>query len=338
MTLRRIRLTASAALLIAAAAISFALRSQRLNIQQDLRIYIPSNATYNDVVDTLNTHGCINSLPLFHLMTRLNGYQLNIRPGSYLLHPQMGIITLCHKLSHGRQDPIRLTIGKHRTLPQLCSHLGSRLEFHADTLLALLSDDTLAASFGHTPATIIALFTQNTYEVYWNIDPLEFIHRMQRETDKFWDSDRCLQLETLGLSRQEAVTIASIVEEETNCNEEKDTIAAVYLNRLRIGMPLQADPTVKFAVGDFSIRRITGKHLLVDSPYNTYRHRGLPPGPICLPSIVSIDAVLQPADCNYIYFCAKETFDGRHNFASSLADHARNAARFHAALNKRGIK
>ena len=181
------------------------------------------------------------------------------------------------------------------------------------------------------------MFLQNTYEIYWTISPKALLDRMKRESDYFWDK-RQIQLQNIGLTRQQVMTIASIVEEETNVEEEKPVIASVYLNRFRIGMPLQADPTVKYAIGDFTIRRILNNMLSVDSPYNTYRYAGLPPGPICLPSTASIDAVLKNKKTDYLFFCAKEDFSGRHNFAVDYAEHMANARRYQAALNARGIK
>ena len=208
---------------------------------------------------------------------------------------------------------------------------------NGDTLLQMLNDDTLCAAYGHTPQTIIGMFPRNTYDIYWNTSPRKLLDRMQRESEKFWTDSRKSQCKALKMTEYEVITLASIVEEETNVNDEKADIASVYLNRLRTGMLLQADPTVKYALQDFSIRRILNYMLLVDSPYNTYRIVGLPPGPICIPSQASIDAVLKNKKTSWLYFCAKEDFSGRHNFSSSLAEHQRNAAKFHKALNDRKI-
>lgn len=302
----------------------------------DRRIYVPTGSSYSDLCDTLKAHGCMPNPTAFNLFARLRKLPDHVKGGSYIVSDGMTALALVGKLNSGNQDAIRLTVGKHRTLESLCDFLGQKLEFSSDSLLTLLRDKEVCASLGETPQTVIGLFPRNTYEIYWTTSPLKFLQRMKHESDVFWSS-RQASLQALTLTRQQVITLASIVEEETNANEEKADIASVYLNRLRIGMPLQADPTVKYALGDFTIRRILNYMLQVDSPYNTYRNTGLPPGPICIPSQTSIDAVLKNKKTSWIYFCAKEDFSGRHNFSSSLAEHQRNAARFHKALNDRKI-
>lgn len=311
-------------------------REQNLPILQPVRINIPEGTDYNALVDSLDSHGCIVSHPTFHLLSHIRGLHKHVKAGSYLLQPGSHIIQVIQKLYNGNQDPIRITINKHRTLEHLCQFLGTKLTFSPDTMLALLKSQEVCERYGETPQTIIGLFLQNTYEIYWTTTPTALLSRMKRESDYFWDK-RQLQLQKLGLTRQQVLTIASIVEEETNANDEKPDIASVYLNRMRINMPLQADPTVKYAIGDFTIRRILNSMLTTDSPYNTYRYAGLPPGPICIPSTSSIDAVLKNKKTDYLFFCAKEDFSGRHNFAATSAEHSSNAQRFHKALNNRNI-
>ena len=303
----------------------------------DRRIYIPTGSSYADLCDTLRTNGCMPNTTAFNLFARLRKLPDHVKGGSYIVADGMTAFHLVGKLNSGNQDPIRLTVGKHRTIESLCEFLGQKLEFPPDSLLLLLRDPELCAQYGEIPQTIIGIFPRNTYEVYWTTSPRKFLDRMKRESDSFWQP-RQNAIQSLGLSRQQVLTLASIVEEETNANDEKADIASVYLNRLRIGMPLQADPTVKYAMGDFTIRRILNYMLQTDSPYNTYRVKGLPPGPICIPSVSSIDAVLKNKKTDWIYFCAKEDFSGRHNFSSSLAEHQRNAAKFHKALNDRKIR
>ena len=314
----------------------FIVREQTLPIKEPVRINIPEGTDYQALVDSLDSHGCIPSHPAFHAIARFRGLQNHIRPGSYLLTPNTHIIRVIQKIYSGNQDPVRVTINKHRTVQHLCQYLGTRLTLQPDSLLSLMQSDETCARYGETPLTIIGLFLQNTYELYWTTSPTALLDRMKRESDYFWDK-RKLQLEALGLTRQQVLTIASIVEEETNADDEKADIASVYLNRYRIGMPLQADPTVKYAIGDFSIRRIRGNMLQYDSPYNTYRYPGLPPGPICIPSTASIDAVLKNKKTDYLFFCAKEDFSGRHNFAATSTEHSSNAQKFHKALNNRNI-
>lgn len=323
-------------LLALAVGIGIGIFNQRVAVTDTVRIYIPSDTNYQALCDTLDTHHCLQSHALFNTLAHLRGLPHNIKPGSYRITPNMPIISLVQKLYTGGQDPIRITINKHRTLDGLCQFLGSKLQFDSDSLLALLTDSAFCSQYGLTPQTVIGLFPQNTYELYWTTTPVGVVERMNTENERFW-RERDNQLSTLGLTRNQVLTIASIVEEETNCNDEKPDIASVYLNRYRIGMPLQADPTVKYAVGDFTIRRIKGEMLKTESPYNTYLHAGIPPGPICIPSAASVDAVLKNKPTNYLYFCAKEDFSGRHNFAATPEEHIANARKFHKALNDRNI-
>ena len=205
-------------------------------------------------------------------------------------------------------------------------------------LSVLLKDSTLCAKMGYDTATIVCLFVPNTYEVYWNTPIENFLTRMKKEHDKFWNNDRQAKAAALGLNPNEVCTLASIIDEETSNNPEKPMIARMYLNRLKKDMPLQADPTVKFALKDFALKRIYHNMLNTDSPYNTYKYTGLPPGPIKVASVAGIDAVLNAPNHNYLYMCAKEDFSGTHNFASSYSEHLRNAAKYSKALNERGIK
>lgn len=307
-------------------------------INEDERIFIPRDSTFDAVVDTVVAHRCVSSAALFRTVSRFVSYTEHVKSGSYLVTPNMGVIRLVYKLYRGNQDPVRLTIGNIRTIDQLCHSLGSQLEFSADTMRRLLGDDSLCAAFDLTPQSIISLFMQNSYEVYWNIRPNQLLQRMETEYDRYWNEGRLRQCVALKLSPAEVTTLASIVEEETRQDDEKELIASVYLNRLRRGMPLQADPTVKFATGNFALRRITASALKTESPYNTYTRRGLPPGPICIPGRASLEAVLANRQSNYIYFCASDDFSGHHRFAATLAEHNENARRYHRALDARGIK
>ncbi len=279
-----------------------------------------------------------------HGMTALNtllNYGLDdqkIHTGRYAILPDDGVITVFRKLRNGQQTPMRLTIPESRTLDRLAGYLGQKLMMDSITILDMLTDSTFCQSLGYTPQTIPALFVPNTYEFYWNISPDKFFARMQKEHDTFWNNERQQKAQQHGLTPVEVCTMASILDEETANNGEKPMIAGMYMNRLHIGMPLQADPTVKFALGDFAIKRIRHGMLDTDSPYNTYKYPGLPPGPIKIASIKGIDAVLNMVHHDYLYMCAKEDFSGTHNFAHSYADHLKNAARYAKALNERGIR
>ena len=287
---------------------------------EPVRINIPQGCTYDDLRDTLDAHEVvIRKTPaaiVFDLEARAVGLTKHVRPGSYLVPRNMKMHAFVRKLRNGQQDPLRLTIGKFRTPQQLNEYLNTKL-MHNDF---------------HIPLDSFHLVLQDTYEFYWTVTPEQFMQRMEKESAAFWQQTEA------PLSTRDIVVLASIVEEETNNNAEKPLIASVYLNRLQRGMPLQADPTVKYAVGDFTLRRILHKHLATDSPFNTYLHTGLPPAPICLPSKATIKAVLNAPETNYIYFCASDKMDGTHRFAATLAEHQRNAAAFHRALDQRGVK
>lgn len=291
------------------------------------RLYLPDGTTRDALCDSLVANRVLHSTTAFRLVARL--LQLNdVRPGSYVVEPHMRTLTLVRKLRNGQQDPIRLTIGKFRTPQDLNTYLNAKL-MHNDF---------------DVPLDSFHLILPDTYEFYWTVTPHAFMQRMGKEYRKVergkWkvgSGEPNTQHSTLDAFK-DVIILASIVEEESNHNPEKPLIASVYLNRLRRGMPLQADPTVKYAVGDFTLRRILHKHLAVESPFNTYLHTGLPPAPICLPSKSSINAVLNAPKTDYIYFCASDQMDGTHRFASTLAQHNANAAAFHRALNARGIK
>ena len=237
---------------------------------------------------------------------------------------------MAKQLVRGLQTPVKLVIGKVRTQEELAEMMANQLMINsADINHAILKTENSSNIFDN--------IVPNTYEVYWNIGAEQLLQRLKKESDKWWNS-KAKQLERLGLSRHEVVVLASIVEEETNKNEEKPIIAGVYVNRLRRDMLLQADPTIKYAVGDFSIKRVMYKHLQTDSPYNTYMYKGLPPTAICLPEQSSLNAVLEYAEHNYVFFCAKDDFSGYHNFAETSEEHYANADKYRAALNREGIK
>ena len=284
------------------------------------RLYLPDTTTRDALCDSLVADGVLHSTTAFRLVASLLRLD-NVRPGSYVVEPHMRTLALVRKLRNGQQDPIRLTIGKFRLPGQLNEYLNTKL-MHNDFNVTLDS---------------FHLIRPDTYEFYWTVTPEQFMQRMEKEYEAFWRTRALNDLKDPKDPNdpndlKDLIIIASIVEEETNYGPEKPLIASVYLNRLKRGMPLQADPTVKYAVGDFTLRRILNKHLEVESPFNTYLHAGLPPAPICLPSKASVDAVINAPETQYIYFCASEKLDGTHRFAATLAEHNRNAARYHAAI------
>ena len=265
-------------------------------------------------------------------------FSVHPRTGRYRVSPNMTCLQLFRLLRNGTQEPMNLVIPTSRTMDRLASVLSQSLMVDSAEIAQALTDSSYCDTHGYSTATIPALFIPNTYEVYWDITVDKLVERMERENNHFWTAERKAKAEACGLTREEVATLASIVDEETANDGEKPIIAGLYLNRLRLGMKLQADPTVKFAVGDFTLRRILGKHLLTESPYNTYRVFGLPPGPIRIASIAGLEAVLNHVEHPYLYMCAKEDFSGTHNYARTLAEHRQNARRYIKALNERGIK
>jgi UPF0755 protein len=307
--------------------------------KKSAHLLIPTGSDYNAVVAIVKASGYIKNVGTFESYAEEKGYPKKVKPGRYKLVAGMNNRRLLNMLISGNQDPAQIYINNIRTKEKLASILGKQLEADSLTIITLLNSDSVAQSIGMTPETIISLFIPNTYEFYWNVSPADLIGRMRKEYDKFWsEKSRQQKAASMGLTREQVITVASIVDEETNYTPEMNTIAGVYLNRLKKGMLLQADPTVKFAIGDPTIRRILNKHLSFDSPYNTYKYQGLPPGPIALPSIEAIDAVLNNAKTPYLYFCAKADFSGAHAFAVTQEEHEKNAQVYQTALNKRNIK
>jgi UPF0755 protein len=297
------------------------------NNQETTYVYISDNDTQESVLKKLQPIASSHSLTGLGTLMRHIDYDSHIRTGRFAIEAGMSTLDVLRRLKNGQQTPIMLTIPEVRTMPQLAARLSNKLMLDSAALAIRLTDDTIAS-----------LFVPDTYEVYWNMSVDAFLQRMQREHDAFWNSERRRLAAEKGLTPCQVCTLASIIDEETANNAEKPMIAGMYLNRLKLNMPLQADPTVKFAIGDFSLKRIYHTHLEVESPYNTYRNVGLPPGPIKIASQKGIDAVLHAVDHDYLYMCAKEDFSGTHNFAHTYREHQKNAARYAAALNKRGIK
>jgi len=300
--------------------------------------YIHSHWTYPEVVDALVEHNIIKNRHSFEWVAKLKKYDVNVKPGRYHILEKMSNSALVNLLRKGDQEPVHFTLNAVRTKEQLASRVGGKLEADSTALLNMLNNNDYLARFGMNTNTILTLFIPNTYEFYWTSSAEDFMDRMAKEYKKFWTEERKSKAKALGLSQTEAVILASVVQEEQNrYEEEKPIIAGLYLNRLREHMPLQSDPTVRYALGDFTITRVLGEDLHVDSPYNTYLHSGLPPGPICFPEPSSIDAVLDAKKNKYLYMCA-EFGTGKHNFAETFEEHKLNAQRYRAALDKNGIK
>ena len=286
----------------------------------------------------LQDSAACSNIEFFKLLANFRKYPENMKSGRYAVEPGIDNNTFLNRLRRGQQAPIRLTFNNIRLLSDLSDRLSEQLMIGNDELLSIIGDEAFCESLGFNSQTIKTMFIPNTYEVYWNIQADKLIERFKREYDAFWTDERLKKAENIRLSPTEVSILASIVEEETAVPDEYPVVAGLYLNRLYKSMPLQADPTVKYAVGDFSLKRILKIHLEVESLYNTYLYGGLPPGPIRIPSIRCIDAVLNYTQHNYLYMCAKEDFSGRHNFAVTLSEHYKNANKYHAELNRRGIR
>lgn len=301
-------------------------------------VYIDSDDTQDSVFSKI--HPIANAIPMsgFSTLARHSGYADHIRTGRYAIHPGEGALMVFRHLKNGQQTPVSLTIPEVRTIDRLAGALARKLMLDSADVAIHLSDSAYCARWGYDTATVAALFVPNTYDIYWNVGLDRLMERMEKENQKFWNDERRGKAEAMGMTPVEVATMASIIDEETANNAEKPMIAGMYYNRLKAGMPLQADPTIKFALKDFALRRIYHKLLHIDSPYNTYRYEGLPPGPIKIASIAGIDAVLNHVDHDYLYMCAKEDFSGTHNFARTYQEHLQNAARYTKALNERGIK
>jgi UPF0755 protein len=300
-------------------------------------ILIPEGADFEDVQEILLASGYLLDLESFLWVAEQKNYPKKVKPGRYLITHGMNNNSLVNLLRSGEQSPLLVTLNNMRFTEDVASIASRKLDLDSADLMAYLRDAQYLSKYGFDPSRVKALFIPNTYEFYWDTDEVEFIERMAVEYKKFWNDERKAKARKLNLTQTEVTTLASIVEKETLIPEEKPRVAGLYLNRLRRGIKLQADPTVVYAVGDFEINRVLKEHLKVDSPFNTYKYEGLPPAPICIPEISSIDAVLNAESHSYIFMCAKADFSGYHAFATNLREHNRNARAYQKALNKRKI-
>lgn len=301
-------------------------------------LYIPTGSNYEQVLELLKTNGFIENKTSFDWLAKRTDYHNRVKAGKYKIEPGMSNLTIIRMLRSGKQTPVKLTINKIRTKQEFTSKISAQLEVNADSMKQLLSNNDYLSKFQLDSNTSLAAIMPDTYEFWWNTKAEKVFEKIAVNYKNFWNEDRLESAKKLELSPTQVITLASIVEEETNDITEKDLIASVYLNRLRKGMKLQADPTAKYAFGDFTIKRITSTQTQIPSPYNTYYVIGLPPGPICTPSKSSIDAVLKGTVTSYLYFCAKADFSGSHSFANDYASHMINAKKFQAAMNLRNIR
>lgn len=306
--------------------------------EKEVTIIIPRGATYSNVEDSIRKYypKAWANRTLHLIKTRHPDFSK--RSGLFVLPAGTSPFAAMRKLTSGNQTPVRLTINHFRSIESLSEAIAARLECSNEEFLKAARDSSLLAEFGLTPQQALSLFLEDTYEVYWNTSPRDVIKKIGENYRNLWDKKNRDSAESLGVSPAGIMTIASITDEETNKTDEKGRIGMLYINRLNSGMRLQADPTVRYALGDFDIRRVTLKHLHIESPYNTYRVDGLPPGPIRTTSAQTVNEILNAESSDDLYMCAKEDFSGYHNFASTYEEHVRNSLRYQHELDNRGIK
>ncbi|MGM0666303.1 MAG: endolytic transglycosylase MltG [Bacteroidota bacterium] len=304
---------------------------------EGIDIYIGRDAVYEDVKDSLRRKGVLVNETAFDLLAKRKRYMSAVKPGRYVITDNMSSNDIVNLLKSGTQTPVNITFNNTRTLADLSERLGRQIASDSAEIHKALTDEAIYQGEGFTRETIIAAFIPDTYEVYWTVTPASLIGRMIQEFRSFWTDERLEKARELGLTPVEVSILASIVDDEVLKEDEKPRIAGVYINRLRRNMPMQACPTIKFALNDFTIRRVLKEHLIVDSPYNTYVHTGLPPGPVRSASQQGINAVLNAEDHNYLYFVARHDFSGYHHFSTNLRDHINYANRYHIELDRLNI-
>ncbi len=301
-------------------------------------LYIHTNATYTDVYKTIQDSGIVKDPESFNSAANSMHYTTRVKPGKYRLHEGMTNRRLINMLASGAQEPVELSFHNLRLKEDFAGFVAKKIEPDSVSLIHLLDSTEYLKQFGFTPENVYTMFIPNTYQMYWNNTPDKFFRHMYANYEKFWTADRKQQAKDINLSPIQVTVLASIVDAEALHDDEMPTIAGLYLNRLKKGMKLESDPTVIFALHDFTIRRVLNKYLSYNSPYNTYLYAGLPPGPVMMPSVNAVDAVLNYRKSDYIYMCAKADFSGYHAFATNVADHLVNAHKFQQALNERNIK
>lgn len=298
-------------------------------------LYIHSNkATYDQLLQTIKDSQFVESAGAFDLVAKRMSLDERVKPGRYEIEKGMSLVDIVRMLRNGRQSPINFTIAKVRTKEGLAGMIGSKFECDSADVMEFFNSPDSLKRFGLNSDNLLAMVIPDTYTYFWNNSPGQVLDKFHKKFESLWTEERRSQAKQLGLTPVEVVTLSSIVEEETNAKDEKGIMASVYLNRLRKGEPLGADPTVRYALRDFGLKQILFVHLRTESPWNTYRNKGLPPGPICTPSLETLDAVLQSKPTNYMYFVAKSDFSGRHEFSETFEEHIAKANAFRKELKK----
>jgi UPF0755 protein len=301
-------------------------------------LYIRTGSGFNDVYKTIREQGIVKDSATFSSAAQSMNYVKRVKPGRYHLHAGMSNRKLINMLASGTQEPITLAFHNLRLKEQFAGFVSKKIEPDSMAIIRLLDSSAFVKKYGFTTDDVYTMFLPNSYQMYWNTSPEKFFKRMYANYQKFWNPERLQKAAAINLTPVQVSILASIVDAEALHDDEMPTIAGLYLNRMKKGMKLEADPTIIFAENDFTIKRVLNRYLSINSPYNTYLHTGLPPGPIMMPSVNAVNDVLDYKPSGYLYMCAKEDFSGYHNFATNVADHLANARRFQKALNERNIK
>lgn len=304
---------------------------------ESAEVFIPEKSTTEEVAFLLKHSKIIDNENTFLWVAEMKKFHMPSKGGRYIIQSGWSNNDIINTLRVGSEVPVNITFNNIRTQAELSARLAQQLDLDSSEIMVVFNDYDFIHSLGFDFETVIATFIPNTYEVYWTVSAEELFLRMKREYDAYWNEARRAKAKAIGFTPVEIITIASIIEEETQKAFEKPIIAGVYINRLKRGIPLQACPTLKFALNDFTIKRVLYEHMEVESPYNTYKYKGLPPGPVRVPDTNSIEAVLNYQKHNYLYFSAKEDFSGTHYFSKTLKQHNAYAERYHRALNKQKI-
>lgn len=305
------------------------------SVSKTTHLYIDNDDNIDSVKYKLSKTAGSSTMFYFNLLANLTNYKSKVYCGHYEISASNSTFDVFKSLRGGLQKPVRIIISSAWTKEMALGQVSRRLMIDSMLLVKTFNNEAECSKYGLDTATIVSLLIPNTYDVYWNISGEDLLKRMYNESNKFWNKSRMEKLNSLEMTKIQVITLASIVDAETTNNAEKPIIAGLYINRLKIGMPLQSCPTIKYALRDFGLKRIYEKMLNVDSPYNTYRNKGLPPSPIRIPQISSIDAVLNYSKHDYLYMCAKEDFSGTHNFAATYKEHQVNAKKYSRALDSR---
>ena len=316
----------------------YIVKIKAVKLNETAYIYITPSDNSTTIIEKIKAIAPDADTDGFAMLAKHNNFDKRKRSGKFAINNGESMHDIYRRIVSNEQTPIKLTVPSTRTVEQLVGTLSRQLMMDSLELSEFTTHKVYVSRIGYDEATLPSLFIPDTYEVYWDIKPERLMIKLMEERTKFWNKSRMAKAKSLGLTKEQVATLASIVDEETNNNEEKTIVAGLYLNRLKKGMPLQADPTVKFALGDPTRRRILNKDLEIESPYNTYKHTGLPPGPIRIPTKQALESVLNYKKHDFLYMCAKEDFSGKHNFAKSLTEHNANARRYQEALNRRNIK